>query len=573
MLRPIDSETREQRGLDGLWRFVRDPDGGGEARGWARTALPGAEVMPVPASYNDLTQDAELRDHVGAVWYQREVWVPRGWDGDAVELRVGAAGNRATVWWDGDQVADHRGAFLPFAAGLDGRCDPGRAHLLTIRVDNRLSFADLPTGELLPAGRKRPGYDGDRVRQESYHDFFNYAGIHRSVLLLRLPRRRLTAIRTTPALDGDAGRLAWTCELSGEDVPRVTLLDDDGRAVAHGIGRSGELVIPAVQAWAPGKPYLYTLVCDLLDGDRLLDRYRLQVGIRTVAVVGDQFLINGQPFYFRGFGKHEDSALHGRGHDRAVLVKDLGLLAWIGANSFRTSHYPYDEEWLYEADRRGLVVIGEVPAVGFNSWDPRQPWFVPGRVDQSTLANHIADFAALVARDGNHPCIVAWNLLVEAPTHEPGALPYCTELVRQARALDGHRPLTFEQSSDPGTCRVQQLVDFVCMSRYYGWYENSGDLTPEVLQGCLLHELDAWHERFRQPVLMLEFGADAVAGMHSDPPVMFSEEYQAEVIRQVGDALDRHPWIIGEHVWNFADFMTKSGLTRVMGNRKGCVHP
>ncbi len=68
---------------------------------------------------------------------------------------------------------------------------------------------------------------------------------------------------------------------------------------------------------------------------------------------------------------------------------------------------------------------------------------------------------------------------------------------------------------------------------------------------------------------MLEFGADAVAGMHSDPPVMFSEEYQAEVIRQVGDALDRRPWIIGEHVWNFADFMTKSGLTRVMGNRKG----
>lgn len=525
--------------------------------------------MPVPASYNDLTQDAALRDHVGAVWYQREVWVPRGWEDDAVELRVGAAGNLATVWWDGIEVARHRGAFLPFAAGLDGRCDPGRPHLLTIRVDNRLTFADLPTGEVLPAGRNRPGYDGGREKLESYHDFFNYAGIHRSVQLLRLPRRRLTAIRAVPGLDGADGTLAWSCELAGSAGVRVELLDAEGRAVARGDGPAGTLRIPGARRWAPGAPYLYTLVCDAVDGESLLDRYRLPVGIRTVAVGRDRFLINGEPFYFRGVGKHEDSALHGRGHDQAVLVKDLGLLEWMGANSFRTSHYPYDEDWLHEADRRGIVVIGEVPSIGFNPWDAQRQWFAPGKVDDATLANHVADFAALVARDGNHPCIVAWDLLVEAPTHEPGALPYCEELVRQARRIDPHRPLTFEQSSDPGACRVQQLVDFVCVSRYYGWYVNVGDLDPAVVQECLLHELDAWRARFGQPVLMLEFGADTIAGMHADPPVMFSEEYQAEVIRLVASALDTRPWIIGEHVWNFADFMTKQGLNRMMGNRKG----
>ena len=59
-----------------------------------------------------------------------------------------------------------------------------------------------------------------------------------------------------------------------------------------------------------------------------------------------RFLINGEPFYFRGFGKHEDTAVRGKGHDDAFLVHDFELLDWIGANSFRTSHYPYAEEVL-----------------------------------------------------------------------------------------------------------------------------------------------------------------------------------------------------------------------------------
>ena len=60
--------------------------------------------------------------------------------------------------------------------------------------------------------------------------------------------------------------------------------------------------------------------------------------MRTVAVDRDRFLINGEPFYFTGFGKHEDFPVHGRGHDAAVMVHDFELMRWIGANSFRTSH-------------------------------------------------------------------------------------------------------------------------------------------------------------------------------------------------------------------------------------------
>ncbi len=63
---------------------------------------------------------------------------------------------------------------------------------------------------------------------------------------------------------------------------------------------------------------------------------------------------------------HEDGALRGKGHDDARMVRDFALLKWIGANSFRTSHYPYAEEVLDYADRQGLLVIGETPAVGLH---------------------------------------------------------------------------------------------------------------------------------------------------------------------------------------------------------------
>ena len=59
-----------------------------------------------------------------------------------------------------------------------------------------------------------------------------------------------------------------------------------------------------------------------------------------------------------------------QGLDMATLARDHQLLSWLGANSYRTSHYPYAEEDLLMADREGLLVIAECAAVsldGFSS--------------------------------------------------------------------------------------------------------------------------------------------------------------------------------------------------------------
>jgi beta-glucuronidase len=100
----------------------------------------------------------------------------------------------------------------------------------------------------------------------------------------------------------------------------------------------------------------------------------------------------------------------------------------------------------------------------------------------------------------------------------------------------------------------------VSLNRYSGWYTQPGDLTEGTR--LLADELDAIHRRFAKPLILTEFGADAISGMHAQPPEMFSEEYQAELIGRYIDVLRAKPYVVGEHVWNMCDFKTSQGVGR-----------
>src|SRR4051812_41851968 len=94
MLKPRATASRDLVNLDGLWRFALETDATPEP--W-RGPLPGTLEVAVPASYNDLFVDRAVRDHVGRVWYQRQVRVPRGWHGERIVLRFDAATHAAVV--------------------------------------------------------------------------------------------------------------------------------------------------------------------------------------------------------------------------------------------------------------------------------------------------------------------------------------------------------------------------------------------------------------------------------------------------------------------------------------------
>jgi len=569
MLHPRESESRELKDLCGLWRFRADPKDEGVKKKWFRRPLLGRLEMAVPASYNDITCDDALRNHIGPVWYEREFFLPASWTGRRIVLRFGSVTHHAQVYIDGKLCATHVGGFLPFEAELQGMVRPGAKVRLTVRADNRLDWRSLPTGEIktYTDADHPPGY----AIQDTHFDFFNYAGIHRPVILYTTPLTHVSGIATRTTLHGQAARLHYeVVTAGGTGTVEVELADPAGKVVARGSGPSGQLRIDQPQLWGPGRGILYTLqvtVRDAASGSGTTDLYRLPVGLRTIKVTRKQFLINGEPVYFKGFGRHEDSDFRGRGYDPAVALKDANLLEWIGANSYRTTHYPYAEEHLEMADRRGLLVIDELPAVGMHFFTRERTIFCPERVNAETQANHIAAFRELHARDRNHPCVVMWSLANEAATYEAGARAYFEPVIAAARAIDPHRPMTIAHCPAMDECQVADLVDVLCLNRYYAWYFDPGRL--ELIEAQLERNLRDWHRRYGKPVLVSEYGADTIAGLHHTPPVMFSEEFQAEFLQRYHRVFDRLDFVVGEHVWNFADFSTKEGTSRVIGNRKG----
>jgi len=565
MLYPRESESRDVKDLSGIWDFKLDAQNVGREQKWFARPLTETIPMPVPASYNDITQDPAIRDHIGDVWYERTFFVPAGWKGKRVVLRVGSATHHAVMWVNGSQVASHRGGYLPFEADVSGLVHYGGENRVTIVVNNVLDFTTLPPGIVKKVSHEhlKPGY----TTQEYFHDFFNYAGIHRPVRLYCTPKIHVDDITVVTDVKGRDGIVQYDVHLAGGSAPvRVRLIDHTNAAVAEADGASGTLTVKNARLWQPGAAYLYTL--EVAGGE---DIYRLPVGIRTVKVTDKQFFINGKPFHFRGFGKHEDMDIRGKGLDDAVNVKDFNLLKWIGANSFRTSHYPYSEEIMNLADRLGMVVIDESPAVGMKG---NQAFFTADISQElkdsaaKRLEHHLEVMRQLIARDKNHPCVVMWSVANEPDTKHAAAGEYFKVVCEETRKLDPqNRPITLIECLWPHQSTCSQYVDVICWNSYTAWYGHSGVLEAIIPEVTSL--LRGWHERFHKPLFITEFGADTIHGFHSDPPVMWSEEYQCELIANYCKAMDSLDFVIGEHVWNFADFATKQGTGRVIGNRKG----
>ena len=566
MLKPTHTPTRELVNLDGVWRFAIDarlPEQPWLAR--LDTTLEAA----VPASYNDLFADPEVRDHVGWVYYQREVRVPRGWRDDQILLRFDAATHAARVYVDDRQVGEHVGGYTPFEVDVTDVVPAGGAFRLTVAVSGDLS------NETVPPGKIEVGMDGRR-RQTYFHDFYNYAGLARSVWLYSRPRTHVADITVVTGFDGGTGSVEYRVATSDAADVRVRLADASGSIVGEAVGESGTLTVPDVVLWRPGAAYLYELTVEMLAVGKVVDSYSIPVGIRTVEVRGHDFLINGEPFYFTGFGKHEDAPVRGKGHDDAFMVHDFQLMDWIGANSFRTSHYPYAEEVLEFADRHGIVVIDETAAVGLNmgvvggmSGTPPFPTFSEQYANANTQAAHAQHLRELIARDKNHPCVVMWCIANEPASNEDGALEYFEPLVQLTRELDPTRPVTYSlvMFATFQNDKIIELFDVVSMNRYYGWYIATGDLA--LAETYLQGDIQGWIERTGKPIMMTEYGADTQPGVHSIWDAAWTEEYQRDYLAMNHRVFDRFPQFVGEQVWNFADFATSNGIHRVEGNKKG----
>ena len=554
-LYPQNNSSRMMIDLGGTWDFRFKGD-----EAW--------QPVAVPASYNDQSPDPRFRNYAGIAEYRRKITIPRAWEGMRVCLRFDAVAHSARILLNGKEIAAHRGGFLPFEAELDGFLKAGETAELTVEADNRINHSTLPIGtegETAFFGSDNPGIPsveaGKKLQQERginrpAFDFFNYTGIQRPVRLVATPRQFIRDITLVPSVGGE---VRFSVETEGTDgTVRVEILDAEGITAAQCEGREGILRIPQPRLWEPwpGTPYLYT--ARVTFGE---DLYEQPFGIREVQLDGTRFLINGKPFRFHGPCKHEDSPFHGRGVDLCLNVTDINLYHWLNANCFRTSHYPYAEEMYQLCDREGIVIVDETPAVGMWAGEP-YGWGLESYHEQV--------LKDMINRDKNHPCVVMWSLGNEPDTDTmpEKAYEYWYPLYETAHRTDPqNRPVTVVGCQNRyERDRVICAMDVVLINRYYGWYNLSGDL--EAAKYAFRMELDWWEDRHK-PLILSEYGADTIAGMHGAAAEMFTEEYQVAFYEAMSECLDERDFVIGEMPWNFADFATCQGPMRVGGNRKG----
>lgn len=319
--------------------------------------------------------------------------MPKSWQTQRVWLRFGSVHYEAYVWINGDLVTRHAFGHLPFEAEISSHIQYGSENRITVLCDNVLLQTTIPQGKIV---EQDSDFGKDIIQQYSF-DFFNYAGIHRSVQLYTTPATFIKEIILDSTVDEEGhGHVHFKIvanENSTSNHAKVFIYDKaDNLVETQAVNGSmkGEAVIRNVNRWwpylmHPDPAYLYTIEVKLsTPTEENVDIYRMKFGLRTLKWTNTSLLINDKPIYFRGFGRHEDSdvglfifskglkiycyiylysQIRGKGLDYALITKDFNLLRWIGANAYRTSHYPYSEESMQFADEMGIMIIDECPSV------------------------------------------------------------------------------------------------------------------------------------------------------------------------------------------------------------------
>ncbi len=526
----IMKPLRDWIDLSGYYSFKADPDQVGEKEGW----YDGFEGSPiyVHSSWNEQNPVWDL--YFGKAWYLKKFYVPLPAEDGVAWIVFEGAGYLTKAWINGKFAGEHKGSFSSFRFKVDVKQG---WNALAVEIDNTPTRT-LPVWDEMPNAL-----------------FFHYGGIQRPVRLEFAKEPYITDLTFTSSQDG---RFSIATKVSGNADVTVSL--SRGNRVLYE-GKSGNVDdrLASPEPWSPENPALYDLTVST-GSDAVLER----VGFRSVEVKADGIYLNGKRVFLKGFGRHEDFPVTGKYMPGSVLIRDFYLMKELNANSFRTSHYPYSNDHLDLADQMGFLVILEAPVAGMASYAHRNPdaFFS----DPSFLKDAKAQLAEMIAEHKNRPSVIAYSVANEPESVTQASKAFLDELKKLARSLDPTRPVTHV------SYRLLEDVDydtddFISINSYNGWYSMPGDPHQGAIKTRQVAE--ELHRKYGKPVLVTEFGAEGIAGIHSDPPVMWSEEYQALFIEEYVTQLKSADGVCGLHVWNFADFRIPQNVKWALLNRKG----
>lgn len=552
--------ARSHVSLDGRWSYLVDPyengyydyrhmpfDQSDSGKGgfyddrkpkdktdWVEYDFDHAPTMKVPGDWNSQAEMLQLYE--GTVWLRQTFQAdPR--PGKHYALYFGAVNYEAHVYLNGKKLGMHKGGFTPFQFDVTDKLAKGR-NVVVVKADNTRHQDEIPTVNT---------------------DWWNYGGITRDVLLAELPATYIADYKVQLA-KGDARRIEGFVQMAGEakaqqvtvSIPEAGIkttvrTDANGRAALN-------VPVNKLTYWSPEQPKLYTVELSG-GGDKVVDR----IGFRTIETRGRDILLNGKSVFLRGISMHEENPLiPGRPRGAGDMRMLLQWAKEMNCNYVRLAHYPHSEEMIRLADEMGLMVWAEVPVYWTISW-----------TNPDTYANANAQLTDLVTRDKNRASVVVWSVGNETPIGGPRNT-FMSNLARTARSLDDtrlvaaaleiHRKGSDITVEDP----LADYLDLASFNEYAGWYWASN---AEMLN----YRFDV---RYDKPVVVTEFGAEALGGYHADADTRWSEEYQDTLYRNQFKMLSAIPGLRGMTPWVLVDFRSprrQHPYYQDFWNRKGLI--
>ncbi|MCC7010448.1 MAG: glycoside hydrolase family 2 [Acidobacteria bacterium] len=429
-----DFVRRDWQTLNGTWEFeFDDRDEGMRARWFAADAARFSRTIVVPFAFQSSLSGIRDTAFHDVVWYRRRFTVPAAWRDRRVLLNFGAVDYEAIVWVNGTEVGRHRGGHVGFGFDVTDALRSGE-NVVSLRV------VDPGTDRTVPRGKQywRPSSESifyTRTTGLWQPAWIEAAGAVRMANLrvtpdvdraqVRVEADLVRARRTTPA-PATALRVRMTAAIEGVEQA-------DQTTTVYGDRIAATLSLPAQRLWSPDRPVLYDLAVELSGPDGVVDRVESYFGQRKVSLHDGRVYLNNAPYYLRlvlDQGYWPDGILTPPSDD--AMQYDIRMTKAFGFNGARKHQKAEDPRWLYYADRMGLLVWGEMA----NAQD-----FSP------EYASRFADeWAQVIARDYNHPAIVAW-----VPINESWGVPqiltsaeqqaHAKTLYQMTRSLDATRPV------------------------------------------------------------------------------------------------------------------------------------
>lgn len=493
----------------------------------------------VPRDWN--SQKEKLFYYEGSVWYYKAFDYDLKANGNRQFIYFGAANYEADVYLNGKKLGKHIGGFTPFNFEVTGKLNP-KGNFVIVKVDNTRGLEKVPTINT---------------------DWWNYGGLTREVKIVDVAGTFIQDFYIQLA-DNDPKNIEVSVILNGSEkanqqvtieIPEVNLKasctsDSEGKAKTTISAKNLKL-------WSPENPYLYEV--KLTHNNEVLTD---KIGFRTIQTQGKDILLNGKSVFLRGICIHEENGVRGgRAYSREDAQMLLGWAKELGCNFVRLAHYPHNENMTRVADEMGLMVWSEVPVYWTIQWN-----------NPETYSNANKQLTEMITRDKNRASVIIWSMANETPVSAERT-DFIKKMIETTREMDPVRLVSaaLERHTKPGTQNtqfvedpLQEYVDIIAFNQYIGWYDG----LPEK---CKTAEFEF---RLDKPVLISEFGGDALQGNHGSKDARWTEEFQEDLYRETLKMLDKIPQLRGVTPWILADFRSPCRVLPDIQdgwNRKGLV--